>query len=227
MLRIAIVENENFAKDLIFEMQRVIQDEFAFFYFEKISQLVKSPRLKEYDIIILNEAYNNIRVTEALEFHKNNTLIIYCSEEGYDEYFSSMGRVFRIHKKKYKKDLQKIAEPLNDRLSKHKEYLISYNGLNVKLKYQDIIYIEKDDKNLIYHTKKGLFYERCSIAQKATELEEFDIIRINSGILVNYEYIFRIMQEEVELLDHTILPISRARRNYVSEFVKGKANMGK
>ena len=66
-----------------------------------------------------------------------------------------------------------------------------------------------------------------AVLVKRSELEEFDIIRINSGILVNYEYIFRIMQEEVELLDHTILPISRARRNYVSEFVKGKANMGK
>ena len=56
MLRIAIVEKETFAKDVIFELQRVLKDEFAFFYFEKISQLVKSPRLKEYDIIILNEA---------------------------------------------------------------------------------------------------------------------------------------------------------------------------
>ena len=102
MLRIAIVEKEEFAKDVIFELQRVIQDEFAFFYFEKISQLVKSPRLKEYDIIVLNEAYNNLRVTEALDYQKNNTLIIYCSDEEYDEYFSSMGRVFRIHKKKYK-----------------------------------------------------------------------------------------------------------------------------
>ena len=111
----------------------------------------------------------------------------------------------------------------NERLSKHKEYLFSYNGLSVKLKYQDIIYIEKDEKNLVYHTKKGLFYERCSIAQKAEEMEAFDIIRINSGILVNYEYIFRIMQDEVELLDHTKLPISRARRNYVSDFVRSKA----
>ena len=50
MLRIAIVEKEDFAKDIIFELQRIIQDEFAFFYFEKISQLVKSPRLKVWDL---------------------------------------------------------------------------------------------------------------------------------------------------------------------------------
>jgi len=223
MLRIAIVEKETFAKDVIFELQRVLKDEFAFFYFEKISQLVKSPQLKEYDIIILNEAYNNLRVTDALDYQKNNTLIIYCTEEeGYDS-FTAMGRVFRIYKEKYKQDLRKISDALNERLSKHKEYLFSYNGLSVKLKYQDIIYIEKDEKNLVYHTKKGLFYERCSIAQKAEEMEAYDIIRINSGILVNYEYIFRIMQDEVELLDHTKLPISRARRNYVSDFVRSKA----
>lgn len=222
MLRIAIVEKEDFSKDIIFELQRVLQDEFAFFHFEKISQLIKSPRLKEYDIIILNEAYNNLRVTDALDYQKNNTLIIYCTEEeGYDSY-TTMGRIFRVYKKKYKEDLAKISDSLNERLGKHKEYLFSYNGLSVKLKYQDIIYIEKDEKNLVYHTKKGLFYERCSIAQKALEMEPFDIIRINSGILVNYEYIFRIMQDEVELLDHTRLPISRARKNYVSDFVRSK-----
>lgn len=222
MLRIAIVEKEDFAKDIIFELQRIIQDEFAFFYFEKISQLVKSPRLKEYDVIILNEAYNNLRVTEALDYQKTNSLIIYCcDEEGYDS-FTTLGRVFRIYKGKYKDALKNIQEALNERLSKHKEYVITYNGLNVKLKYQDIIYIEKEDKNLVYHTKKGLFYERCSIAQRADELEAYDIIRINSGLLVNYEYIFRVMLEEVELLDHTILPISRARRNYLNEFIREK-----
>lgn len=222
MLRIAIVEKESFAKDMIFELQRIVQDEFAFFYFEKISQLIKSPRLKEYDIIILNEAYNNLRVTDALDYGKNNTLIIYCSEDEGREYFTSMGRVFRVYKKMYKEDLARIKEALNDRLTKHKEYLLTYNGINVKLKYQDILYIEKEDKNLIYHTKKGLFYERSSIAKKADEMEEYDIIRINSGILVNYEYIFRITQDEVELMDHTLLPISRARRNYVSEFIRDK-----
>ena len=76
--------------------------------------------------------------------------------------------------------------------------------------------------NMISYAKKGLFYERCSIAQRADELEAYDIIRINSGILVNYEYIFRVMLEEVELLDHTLLPISRARRNYLNDFIREK-----
>ena len=178
--------------------------------------------MQEYDIIILNEAYNNLRVTEALEYQKSNTLIIYCSEEDDKEYFSAMGRVFRIYKKRFKKDIGNIAPALNERLSKHKEYLFSYNGINVKLKYQDIIYIEKEEKNLIFHTKKGLFYERSSISEKAKEMEPYDIIRINSGILVNYEYIYSIAADEIELIDHTLLPVSRARKNHVAKFVRSK-----
>lgn len=222
MLKIAIVENESFAKDVIFELQRKIQDEFSFFYFEKISKLIKSPKIHEYDIIILNEAFNNLRVSEALNYQKNNTIIIYCSEEEGKEYFTAMGRIFRIYKKRYKEDIENIAPALNERLNKHKEYLFSYNGVNVKLKYQDIIYIEKEDKNLIFHTKKGVFYERSSISAKAEEMEAYDMIRINSGILVNYEYIYSVSADEIELIDHTLLPMSRARKNYVTQFIRSK-----
>lgn len=224
MLRIAIVEKESFAKDVIFELQHLIQDEFSFFYFEKISQLIKSSKLSEYDIIILNEAYNNLRVTDALNYQKNNALIVYCSDEEGNQYFSSIGRVFRIYKQRYHEDLKRIAPVLNDQLIKHKEYLFSYNGVKIRLKYKDIVYIIKEEKNLIYHTKKGLFYERCSMSEKEKEMEPYGIIRVNNGILINYEYIFKVTNEEVELIDNTILPISRSRKMYIRNFLQSKSN---
>lgn len=223
MLRIAIIEEESFAKNVIFELQRVLKEEFSFAYFSKISEFIKTGKMKEYDIIILNESYNNIRVTDALEYQKSNSVIIYCAEEEIDQILAPYARIFTIQKQEYKRDLKDIEKVLEERMCKHKEYLLSYNGVTIKLKYHDIYYIEKEDKNLVYHTKKGNFYERGSIARKCDELEDYDFIRINSGILVNYDYIFRISSDDVELQDHTILPISRARKAMVTKYIRDKA----
>lgn len=223
MLKIAIIEEERFAKDFIFELQRVLREEFSFAYFSKISEFIKTGKTKEYDIIVLNESFNNIRVTDALEYQKSNSVIIYCAEEQINRSLAPYARIFSIEKKEYKRDLKKIEKLLEERMSKHKEYLLSYNGVTIKLKYHDIYYIEKEDKNLVYHTKKGCFYERGSIARKSDELIDYDFIRINSGILVNYDYIFKVSSDDIELIDHTVLPISRSRKSMVAKYIREKA----
>lgn len=222
MLRIAIVEQEAFSKDVIFYLQKILNDEFSFVYFEKISKLVREEDRSRFDIIILNEAYNNVRVSDALDLNKTNSVIIYCSEEEEKTGYAPYARIFTIKKSAYQEDLLTIKDFLEERLANHKEYLFSYNGVSLKLKYHDIYYIEKEDKNLVYHTKKGLLYERCSIASKAEEFLPFDFIRIHSGIIVNYEYIYSVGNDELELQDHTILPISRSRKQYVADYMREK-----
>lgn len=222
MLKIAIIEKEQFAKDAIFALQKIVKDEFSFVYYEKISEFIKLNKTDSFDVIILNEAYNNIRVSDALNYQKSNTVIIYCSEEEVHNEHAMYSRIFTIYKKEYQKDLLRLQTLLEERLNKHKEYLFSYNGVSIKLKYHDIYYIEKEDKYLVYHTKKGNFYERGTITTKSEELANFDFIRIHSGIIVNYEYIFKIDSEDIELQDHTILPISRARKSSVLKFIRDK-----
>lgn len=227
MLRIAIVENSDFAKEFIFSLSKILDDEFSFRHFEKISEFLRSYKAKDFDIIVLNDAYNNIRVSEALEYSKNNTAIIYCSLEARAHNYTQYTRVFSLCKKTMQEDLQIIKPFLQERMNNHKEYFFSYNGINVRLKYHDIYYIEKNDKNLVYHTRMGEFSERGSIAKKSEALEPYDFIRIHSGIIVNYEYIFRVDNDELELINHVILPISRARKSSLTKFIRDKNIIGK
>ena len=226
MLKVVIVEQERIAKDVIFLLRKVLNDEFTFTYYEKIVDLIKSP-IKDYDIIILNEAYNNIRITSALDFDKTNSVFVYLCYEGYGNMNNSYGRVFSIHRMNVEYELMEIKDLINSRLKKHQEYLFSYNGVTLKLKFHDIYYIEKEDKNLIYHTKKGEFYERGSMSNKAKEFGVYDFIRINSGILVNYEYIFKIEGDELELHNHERLSISRSRRPKLLEFIRSKTKLSR
>lgn len=226
MLKVVIVEQERIAKDVIFILRKVLADEFTFTYYEKIKDLVKDP-FKDYDVIILNEAYNNVRITSLLEFDKTNSVFIYLCHDGYENVHNAYGRVFSVPRDNVENELLALREPINARLMKHGEYLFSYNGITLRLKFHDIYYIEKEDKNLIYYTKKGEFYERGSVAQKEKEFSEYDFVRINSGILVNYEYIFKIEGDEVELHNHKRLPISRSRKPKLIEFIRSKTKSSK
>lgn len=222
MLRVAIIEKAAFAKDLIFALSKILDDEFSFLHFERISEFIRSNKAKDFDIIILNEAYNNIRVTDALEYQKSNTIVIYCSSEEYERVYTPYTRIFTIYVEDYLNDLERLKPFLQERLNNHKEYFLNYNGVSIRFKYHDIYYIEKEEKYLVYHTSLGNFNERGSIAKKSEELEQYDFIRINSGLIVNYEYIFKVDSDEVELLNHEILPLSRARKSYLIAFIRSK-----
>ena len=224
MLKIAIIENSDFAKDVIFLLSKLLDDEFSFVHYEKISEFIKYKKTKNFDVIIMNEAYNNIRVTSALEYQKSNTIIIYCSYDDVKLTYSPYTRIFTINANRYIEDFKEIQPFLLERLNNHKEYFFDYNGVKIRLKFHDIYYIEKEDKNLVYHTRLGEFSERASIARKSEELEAYDFIRINSGLIVNYEYIFRVDDDELELINHEILAVSRARRTNLINFIRSKNN---
>ena len=224
MLRIAIIEDKENAKELMYVLYHVLQEEFSYVHFLQLSKFMRVHNAKDFDILILKEAYNNVRVWESLELGKNNTVVIYCAHENevgsltYHPY----SRCFTLRYNHFEEDLSMVKPYLMNRMNTHKDYYFSYNGVRVLLKIHDIAYIEKDEKDLVFHTKKGLFRKRDSIAKLADELKDVDFIRIHSGIIVNYEYIFQIQNDEVELIDHTILPISRSRKSELIRFVQDK-----
>lgn len=222
MLRVAVVEKETVARDFIFDLRKVLIEEFSFTWYSKIVDFVHDPKVMEYDIIAMDETYNNVRISSVLNLTKSNCLIIYTGIDNYPQFHHSYSRIFNINTKNLMDDLLTIKNDLNSRLLNHNEYLFSYNGVTLKLKYNDIYYIEKEEKNLVYHTKKGEFYERGSIAKKSEEFADYDFVRINSGIIVNFEYIFKIEDEEVELHNHVRLPISRSRKPKLMEYIRRK-----
>ena len=75
------------------------------------------------------------------------------------------------------------------------------NHISVPLKISDIYYIEKDNKNLVYHTKRGEFSERKSIKDAEKYFEKYHFLRIHSSFLVNLQYVTRFETESVFLQD--------------------------
>ncbi len=225
MLKIAIVEKEPYAKNIIFLLSKIMKEEFVFTYYEKISELVKDKQNKQFDLFILNEAYNNIRIHDALAFSSRSAVIIYVQNEPSKKNYTAYSRIFNIYIENYMQDLEDIAPLIELSLKRSIEFYFSYNGIKLILKYHDVYFVEKQGKYMQYHTKKGVFQKRQTVQNALEKLEPFDFILINAGMIVNFEYIYRINGYDLELTNKETLTISRTKRRKVDEFIRSKVKL--
>ena len=221
MFCVAILEKEQIAKDIIFELAKVMGDiPWKFAYFTRISEFAKADHKHNFDMVFFNEMFYTPRVSTS--FVENNTqrIVLYCmeelSEKNKDVYPGS--RILFMERQHIKNEMQRLQRHIISLMRSHEEYLLSYNNVFVPLRMQDIFYIEKRGKILIYHTIRGEFRERKTMVQAEVYFSAYDFIRVHASYLVNVLYIVKIEQDIVELQNHILLPISRARRKDVIDW---------
>ena len=81
MLRIAILENEEAAKNIMFSLAQYLQEEDCCFYcFKKISQFAKAEAEKEFHVVIFHEKMEVPRITQSFVLRKPQRIIIYTAD---------------------------------------------------------------------------------------------------------------------------------------------------
>lgn len=217
MLRIAILEKEETAKEIMFELASLLCDqEWSFQYFTKISQLASAQQEKDFQMIVFHEKFELPRVSQSFVLNHPSRIIIYTREHlsKHEKEMLPFARIFYIKRDHIKSEIHRIAPHIDMVLRNQEEYLFSYNNVEVPLKISDIYYIEKQDKYLIYHTKRGEFRERKSMKHASAYFAEYHFLWIHASYLVNMQYISQIASDMVYL--HNIrLPIARARKKEV------------
>lgn len=219
MLRVAILETEETAKDIMFELSSLLQSQdWSFQYFTKISQLATAQQTKDFHIIIFHEKFEIPRVSQTFVLNHPERVVIYTKKTLHkaEKEILPFSRIFYIHRNHIKEDMRHIAPYIEQLLKKQEEYLFSYNNVEVPLKIADIYYIEKQDKNLVYHTRRGEFRERKSMKSAFALFEPYQFLWIHSSYLVNMQYITQIAADTV-YLSKVRLPIARARKAEVIE----------
>lgn len=228
MLRIAILEKEQKAKDIIFECAKMLGEwEWTFAHFTKISEFAHADEKQRFDCLIMNELFHTPRISASFVEAYPARIVIYCMDHLTDTMkIPTNGRIFYIDRNQIKPEMKRIKAHFLSLLQSRKEYLLSYANLLVPIQIQDIYYIEKSEKKLIYHTRKGLFKERKTMAQAEQNFLPYDFIRIHAGLLVNVAHVTQITKEAMVLSNQEELPIARARRKAVidwfHEYVAGK-----
>lgn len=229
MLRVAVLETETVAKDIIFELAKVLSNHpFTFTHFTKISAFAKADTNAFFDIVFFNEMFETQRVSASFIENAPKRIVVYCKNEVAENLkdIHAMGRIIYLNRKHVKQECHRLQHHFEHLLRSHDEYFLSYNNVHIPLRMQEIYYIEKLDKSLIYHTSRGEFRERKTMNEAQHLFESYDFLRIHSSYLVNVMFITKIDKDLVELSNHEALPLARARKNEVFEAMRSLIHRG-
>lgn len=120
-------------------------------------------------------------------------------------------------RKGHEDELEKILVSLYQRIETKDTYIIR-NGRHVDtLIIGEIIYLEKKNNYVIFHTASGEYRERTKIEDKCKDLVAYGFIRPQIGYLVNIKYISDILLSSVVLDDGTQIPLSKKYRKNVKD----------
>lgn len=178
-----------------------------------------------YDIIFLDiemKDLNGIETAKQLRLRDEFAYIIYVtSHENYAiETFSV--RPYQFVLKPFKDEvIEKHFLDIYEKLSDVDEYFeFKYNKAYYKLHLNDIMFFESQARRIIIHIKDGKtyeYYDRLDNVKEKVNNSKSDFLRIHKSTLVNSKYIKIKSQNEVELMDGTILAISDNKRKEINE----------
>lgn len=213
MIRIAVLENEHTAKDIIYALGILLADkDWLFRTYLKASELAVAQQKEHFDIVILNEVFCNPRAESVFVKPYDDRIILYVDHGALQLEQKERHQRFVIGAQSCREDLFAHAQQLFHRLSGKEEYVFSYNKVKVILSMNDIIYLSKEDKLVCFHTRRGLFSERASMNEMEKRFAPYGFQRIHASFLVNMHHVFGIDKDMVLLDQQESLPLSRSNR---------------
>lgn len=90
-------------------------------------------------------------------------------------------------------------------------YIINSQNRLERIPLKEILYIEKDGKNALFHIASGTRRIRKSLTEVFNELHSEEFYFIERGFIVNLRYVSGISRTDCILTDTTHLPISQSR----------------
>lgn len=183
----------------------------------------------EYDLLFLDIDMPEISGIDIAKNYKNREAIVVFvtnRESLVFEAYNSTDSFGFIRKSHIKEDFYAIIKRLNKNKSAIATLTIKNAGKIVKVKYSEIIYIEKLVNNVIIHTVKGVYSERNTISALEKLLSDYGFVRCHIGYIVNLDYIILIDSTEIILNNSERIPLSRRNvKNVKSIFLKRSGNL--
>ena len=98
-----------------------------------------------------------------------------------------------------------------------REYTVRTKDRIIRVRYSDLLYAEVENHKVRLHLQDDAVEFRGRLADTAGELEQHGFVRINSGCVVNLEWISRIQNSDLFLKNGKILAVSRGCKKQVKD----------
>jgi DNA-binding LytR/AlgR family response regulator len=214
MVKIAILEHEKETKDIVFELASYFHDvDWTFRHYYKASALAKAIKEEKFQFFIFDEIFKSARLESVFVHDNPSSLILYvCKDPKAVANGDTRSRVFYLSKDHLIEDLTAIQPKLVQQAKQQETYSLVYQGVKIDIPIEDIYYLEKIDKNVHFHTRKGEFHRRLNLTDLEEQLSKYGFLRVHISYLVNAKYMTAIYKDEVELNHSIKVPMSRAQK---------------
>lgn len=226
MLTIAICDDEKKILDeLKTRIESILQKhsmEGNILLFQSASTFFESYIKTPIDILLLDidmPVKSGMELAKELSLAEQDTVFAFVTNQEALVYQSFECHPFAFLRKDYlDEELEStLLRMIDTALSKAQTYSFTYRGVITKVYIEDIVYFESDLNYVKLVTTKEVYRYRETLSNLCEAFHGKKFLRIHKGFLLNMNYIYSIRQEEVELTNHTVLPIGRTNREIVKD----------
>ena len=181
---------------------------------------------------------NGTVLASAIRARQQNAAIIFVT--AYQEYAVKafdIGATDYILKPYDMERIRKTAERLieqgyfpTEKDEKHEEFdkLAVNAGDKIRLiDYQDIVYVEYNQRNSIIHTAKTAYVENYTMTSLCEKLEKKDFFRIHQSYLINLKYLDELVPNfqnnnaiRLKNCPDVLLPVSRSQMKHLKQLLE-------
>ncbi len=217
MIRVAFLEYEHETKEIVFQLSKILKGlDWTFEHYYKASELARAMKDRTFHLFVFDEMFKTPRLESAFVHDNPNALFIYvCDDVKKVQGEDQRSRVLYISKKNLLEDLKSMDDFLRAQCSQVDMYTLIYDGVHVNFAYEDIYYLEKQEKMVYFHTKKGIFHKRMNMGEFEALFKPYGFLRVHVSYLVNEKHIIAWYKDEVELDTAEKIPLSRAQRRKI------------
>ena len=130
-------------------------------------------------------------------------------------------------RKSHLEDLTVCLRKIQEKISLADVYSIKTGRGIDNLYINDIIYLEKKNNYVLFHTEIGVYKERTNIESKLLDLSQYGFLRPQIGYLVNVRYIEKITKSTIILSSGEDIPLSKKySKSIKQDFFEWVVNRG-
>ena len=205
------------------EIEQIFQEQGAeadYHLFDSCEQLLLQYDQMQMDVLFLDidmPGMSGFELARQLCNRSCKACLVFVTNQDALVYESFTFHPFAFVRKAYfEQEIEQVIRQVLSHLRKMTDYhLFMIGNERMKLPLCQILYLEAEGnyvKLIMIHKEYRI---RKTLTVMEQELEPFGFIRIHKGFLVNQEAILAIRQNEVELVNYTLLPIGRTNKEQV------------